>query len=158
MTLYKKDLLSSFCLLGLGLLMALQVRRMTIWSGAGPQEGFFPLLISVIIVGLSLLIFVKSLISSREERSEIKEKQMKEEVSAFRVSLYIMLMLAYALLVKWAGFLIASALFLFLVLKYIERQRWWITIMMGSASVIISYLLFVYFLGVPLPMGLIKWR
>lgn len=154
----KRDLLSSFCLLVLGVLMAFESARVSIWSRAGPQEGFFPLLISVIIIGLSLLIFVKSLILARRERREIKDKQMKEEVSAFRVSSYIMLMLLYALLIEWVGFLIASALFLILVLKYIERQGWWITILMGSVSVIISYFLFVYFLGVPLPMGLIKWR
>ena len=154
----KRDFLSSFCLLVLGILMAFQAGRMRIWSKAGPQEGFFPLLISVIIVGLSLLIFIKSLILARKERREIKDNHMKEEVSAFRVCSYIMLMSLFSLLIKWAGFLIASALFLTFVLKYIEKQSWWITILVGSASVIIGYLLFVYFLGVPLPMGLIEWR
>jgi putative tricarboxylic transport membrane protein len=153
----KRDLISSFCLLVLGLLMAFQSLKMAVWSRSGPQEGFFPLFIAVIIIGLSLLIFLKSAILARAEKKETKKKHEESEVSFFRVFSYFILMLLYGLLIEKVGFLITSILFLILILKYMERQDWWITIVLGSASVIVGYFLFVSFLGVPLPRGLIKW-
>jgi len=46
---------------------------------------------------------------------------------------------------------------LLLIMKYTEKQSWKMTISVGAASILGSYLLFVYFLGVPLPKGLMQW-
>lgn len=155
---HKKDLLSSFCMLVVGLLLAFQSLRLSIWSQSGPEAGFFPLVVAVIIIGLSLYIIIKSLILIRSKNKEkVLEAQEKKVVSVFKVSFYAILMLFYGIALEKVGFLITSTLFLILILKYVERQGWKITILVGSASIIVSYILFMYFLGVPLPRGLIKW-
>jgi hypothetical protein len=154
----KKDFSSGFCLFVLGLFFAIQSMRLSVWSRSGPSAGFFPLLIAIIIIGFSLLIIAGSLVLTRtQEEEKILEKQGKNVVGIFRMPSYALLMLAYGVLMESLGFLIASALFLFPILKYIEKQGWKITILVGLGSIIISYLLFVFFLKVPLPRGLIKW-
>ncbi len=153
-----KDFLSGLFFFFFGFFLAFKSTRLSIWSRFGPYEGFFPLLIAVIIIWSSLIIVTKSLSLRRTQRKEnILEKQEKEEVSVFKLSSYIILMILYGLLIEGVGFLITSALFLILVLKYVERQNWKMTILVGLTSIVISYLLFVYFLGVLLPRGLIKW-
>ncbi len=154
----KKEFISSACLLALGLCLFSGSIRLSVWTRFGPQEGFFPLVIALIIIALSLLTLSKSLIFTPVgEKRNLLEEQEKNVVSIFKVSAYAILMLLYWVLMERIGFLITSGLFLFLVLKYIEKKGWKITIWIGSASILISYLLFVYFLKVPLPKGFIKW-
>ncbi len=154
----KKDFLSGSCLFILGLVMAIQtVRSSSLWSRSGPEEGFFPFLIAIIIVGLSLFITVRSLASIRQQRKEMEEKQEKNVVDVFKISTYLVMMVLYGVLIQGVGFMITSTLFLIFILKYAERQGWKITISVALASVIIGYFVFVFFLKVPLPRGLVKW-
>lgn len=153
----KKDFLSGFFFLVLGLFLAIHSMRLSVWDNFMPQEGFFPFVVAIIIIGLSLIIirpFI--LIRTKGEKNKIGGQE-KKEVSVFRVSSYAILILVYGILMETVGFLITSAIFLILILKYVECQSWKITILLGSSSIIIGYLLFVYFLRVPLPRGLIKW-
>ncbi len=153
----KKDFWSGCCLLAFGLFLAFQAIRLSVWSKSGPEAGFFPLIVAVIIVGFSLLIIGESLVLGLVQGQEkILKRQENHRVAVFRISSYVILMLAYGVLIESLGFVIASALFLLPIFKYVENQGWKITILVGSASIIISYLLFIYFLKVPLPRGLIK--
>jgi putative tricarboxylic transport membrane protein len=154
----KKDFFSSSFLLLLGFYLAFRSMQLSVWSRFGPDEGFIPLLTAVIIICICLVIIIKSLSLTRERKEEkTLDKQKKETGSIFKVSLYIVLIMLYGLLLEKAGFLITSILFLFIMLKYVEKQSWRMTTFVGVASMITSYLLFVYFLGVLLPRGLIKW-
>jgi putative tricarboxylic transport membrane protein len=148
----KKDLSSGLFFLVLGLLLILLSLRHSIWGGAGPQEGFFPLLIGLMIVGFSLTILLQSLWSRGENGMEPKE----EGLSVFRVAAYISLMLLYGVFFEGAGFLITSTLFLLLILKGVEKKPWKITLLVGLISVMVSYFLFASLLGVPLPQGWLK--
>ena len=65
-------------------------------------------------------------------------------------------MVLYGLLMKNVGFFITTFLFLFVVLKYAERQGWRSTLLVGLITTVVSYLLFEYWLGVPLPLGFMK--
>lgn len=153
----KRDLFSSFCLFVLGLFIAFQAMRLSIWRESGPGEGFFPLLVAFIITGLSLLIMVRSIFLIRAQKNQIRKNGKKNTANFFGVISYIIVMALFSVLFEWIGFLITSSLFFILVLKYVEGQRMKIAILVGLTSVIVSYFLFVYFLQVPLPKGLIKW-
>jgi putative tricarboxylic transport membrane protein len=153
-----KDLFSGLFLFVLGFFLAFGSARLSVWSRFGPSEGFFPLLIAVILMGFSLIIIVKSLNLTQEEKKEkIPDKVEKEIADVFKVSSYIVVIILYGLLLEKVGFLITSILFLFISLKYVEKQGWKMTILVGLASIITSYFLFVHLLGVLLPKGIVKW-
>ena len=138
----------------LGLFLAFKSMRLSVWSKFGPDEGFFPLSVAIIIIGLSLTILVKSVLHTQgPKKMGITEEQGKKGETIFRVSSYAILMLVYGLLIEWLGFLMTSALFIFPIVKIVERQNWKTTLLLGFISIVISYVLFVYFLGVPLPRG-----
>jgi putative tricarboxylic transport membrane protein len=150
----KKDVISGLCLFSLGLALALLCFRLSVWR-SGPQEGFFPLVIAIIIIGLSLLLIIQSVLLRDQEKEDVSAtKEGKTHLS--RVLSYIIATLLYGILMESIGFLIGSALLLVFILKVVEKRSWKVTIVLGLASVLISYILFDYFLGVPLPKGLIN--
>ena len=154
----KKDLISSISILTVGVIYAGLSLRLPFWSGTGPQEGFFPLTIAAVMIGMSLFILVQSLSSNPPLRAEKGSEEPENEVfNRSRVLSYGIWMTLYAVFFEKLGFLITSILFLLLIMKYTEKQSWKMTISVGAASILGSYLLFVYFLGVPLPKGLMQW-
>ena len=151
---YKKDIISGLCLFSLGVVLAILCFRLSVWR-SGPQEGFFPLLIAIIIIGLSLLLLIQSVFLRNQEKENVPVKK-EGKINLSRVLSYIIATLLYGTLLEGIGFLISSILLLVFILRVVEKRSWKVTIVLGSASVLISYILFAYFLGVPLPRGLIN--
>jgi putative tricarboxylic transport membrane protein len=150
----KKDFASSLFLLVLGLFLAFQSLRLSVWSQFGPDEGFFPLAIAVVIIVLSLIILLKALHPARAPVGTGVVGTWREKGQAIvRVSFYAILMVGYGLLMEKLGFLIASTLLLFPLAKIVERQSWTKALMLVGISLATSYILFAYVLGVPLPKG-----
>ena len=159
----KRNWWSGIFFLSLGLFLVITSMRLSVWSEIGPNEGFFPLMIGMIIIGLSVNL-VRPFLSAhalrrRKIESETEEQSAtpRKEVNVFRVVSYALLMLLYAVSMEKAGFLFASAIFLLLILKGVERQSWKITVFVGLITLITSYLLFFHFLRVSLPRGFIPW-
>jgi putative tricarboxylic transport membrane protein len=154
----RKDFISSISLLVLGLLLFGGSIRLSVWTGSGPQEGFFPLIIALIIIPLSLWILARELFLMKEGAEEFgSQKKGGNTASIAKVSFYAIAMLLYWVLMPTVGFVATSALFLLFILRFTERQSWKITLWVGIASILTSYLLFIYFLKVPLPKGFLTW-
>jgi putative tricarboxylic transport membrane protein len=117
-----------------------------------------PLVIALIIIGLSLMISMKSLSLRREKEIEdiLLKKRDRETMNISRVFFYIVLSMFYGLLLDKVGFLITSGLFLIMILRFVEKQTWKMAILVSVTSVTVCYLLFVYFLEVHLPIGFIR--
>ncbi len=153
----KRSLASGLFFLAFGLFLGFKSLSLSVWSPFGPAEGFFPLTVAILIMGLSLIVIVRAHVSLREQRQEgrIRERE-KAGAKGFKISAYVLLMLLYGALLEKVGFLVTSGLFLFLIIKFVEKQNWVRAVSVGTASIIISYVLFVYFLGVPLPGGWVR--
>lgn len=85
------------------------------------------------------------------------EEEDNGEVNYSRVCAYIILMLLYGLFLEKVGWLIITAAFLLLILKYVEKQSWKKSIILTISSLAAIYLIFVYFLSIQLPKGPITW-
>jgi len=150
----RKNVVSGFCLLAAGVSFALLSLRYPVWGDTGPQEGFYPFLIGLILAGMSVIITANAF-HGKEEAKETARTQTKKSVTRIRALLYVGLVIVYGLFFEKIGFLLSSGAFLLVVLKYVEKQSWKITISVGLISVVVSHILFAYFLGVPLPKGLL---
>lgn len=135
--------------------MAFESMKFQVWGVRGPAAGFFPLVISIIIIGVSLLTLIESVWQGEVKGSGEKSKD-QGEMSLLRISCYAFLMLLYGLSIKKIGFFITTPLFLFMILKYVEKQTWKATIMIVILATMATGLLFKYWLEVPLPMGLMR--
>ena len=157
MTKRKKDLISGMSFLVLGLFLGFQALRLKVWGNRGPEEGLWPLVIAIVITGTSLFIIMKSL-PPMHERPGGKHPGADEQKSnhSSKVFLYSLLLLFYGVLMGPVGFVITTSFFLIVTLKYIEKQGWKKTIVIGLSTIVISFLLFSRLMGVPLPKGLLK--
>ena len=139
--------------------MFFQSKKLLVWSRFGPEEGFFPLIIAIIIIGISLVILIHSLAfppAPAQDQPKVLTSKTKERRDLFRVSSYGILTLLYGSLMESAGFLVTTAIFLFLILKVAEGKSWRVTVVVAFTAITISYILFKYWLGVPLPQGVMK--
>jgi putative tricarboxylic transport membrane protein len=132
--------------------------KYSIWGRGEPREGFLPLVVGIIIIGLSVIIMLQAfLVKAHEEGKVFNKKENKNFIDTFRMPSYVILMALYGVLLESIGFLITSTVFMTLILKVVEKRSWMITVLVGLGTTITSYFLFKYFLNVPLPEGLIKW-
>jgi putative tricarboxylic transport membrane protein len=155
----RKDFTSSLFLLAIGLFLFFQSKKLLVWSRFGPEEGFFPLAIAIIIIGISLVILIHSVAFSpapAQGKQKVLTSKTEERRDLFRVSSYGILTLLYGSLMESAGFLVSTAVFLFLILKFAEGKSWRVTVVVAFTAITVSYVLFKYWLGVPLPPGVMK--
>ena len=154
-----KDFLSGTFFFLFGLLLVFLSILHPIWTKYGPGEGFFPLAVGIIIMGSSLILMASQFrLFTQEVREGRKtEPQEKKGTDLLKVFCYIILVVLYGLSIESIGFLIGTVLFVFLILKVIERQRLKTAVSFTLVVTIASYALFVHVLGVRLPRGLIKW-
>jgi putative tricarboxylic transport membrane protein len=147
-----RDLISGFFFLGLGLsLCILAVTKFSVWTNSEPQEGFFPLVMGIIMAGLGITVAVRSYWGEIRERGEVLKKG---NAATSRLLGYLTLIGLYVIFFESLGFIISSTLFLASVLKVLERKSWKITLLVTVGAVAVSYFLFRFFLSVPLPRGL----
>ena len=115
-----------------------------------PQTAFFPKCLAVLLAVLSLVAFLQSSIGRREPPVE--------EIPArgwLRICLTLAVLIGFALILETLGFLASTFVLMFLLLRAIEPQPWPTVIAVAVATSLISYGLFSWLLGVPLPAGVL---
>ncbi len=153
-----KDLASGLFLLAFGIWLAFRSEPLSLWSRGGPEAGFFPFVVAILIIGFSLIVAGRALgFSPTRQEVGPSETPGKDPGRLSRVFSYCALMLLYGLFMETLGFLIASGVLMFLILKYLEKQSWERTAVVGLSSIVVGYFLFKYLLGVPLPAGYLRW-
>jgi putative tricarboxylic transport membrane protein len=63
----------------------------------------------------------------------------------------------YTLAASRLGFLIATFLFIIFVFRLVESEPWWRTLLKAVLITVGNYLLFVIWLGLSLPKGILPW-
>src|SRR5688500_3805142 len=62
---------------------------------------------------------------------------------------------AFIALLKVTGMIIGTALYLAFLVRYLGRHRWWVTLAVALAAAGFNWLVFVHWLRVPMPEGMI---
>jgi hypothetical protein len=55
---------------------------------------------------------------------------------------------------KVVGMILGTALFLVVLIRYLGRHRWWLTVAIAVAAAGLNWLVFVHWLRVPFPEGM----
>lgn len=108
----------------------------------GPLPGFFPTIIGILLLGLSVLAFIGSL---------------KEEGTAYPIENWAPALGVVAIMVGTLviGMLPSLAIFVIVWLKWFEKYPWKTTLIGLAVIMAIVIGAFVVWLGVPFPMGFI---
>jgi putative tricarboxylic transport membrane protein len=125
--------------------------RLSLGSLHEPGPGFFPLLLSFVILGLSLGLLFRTVIKGRIQLGGIGSSLFKSLVRIFPV---LVLLSLYAIFIDTLGFLTVTFLLIFLLLEVTYRQKWWVSLVTALAGSLGSYLIFQVWLQSQLPKGL----
>ena len=151
----KLDYISGFVLLSVSVILFFVAKRLPLMDKYGPSSGFFPTILSVILALLSLMIIARAWWQSRHVKTSpgalrILGPDKKKYFS------YLVLFFAFSLFFVKLGYLLSMTLFLGFILLYLEKQSLKITFGIIIISGFVSYYLFVKFLSVPLPAGILS--
>lgn len=146
------ELRFSFLFLIIVLSLLFQSLKVPIINEGGEiGAGFFPLLISVIILIL-LFVYIVTLFIKRKD-----SKETKVTLGAFINQLYLILALIISIIVaKYLGLLITMGIFLIVTFVLIEKLSWKKSIIFSVISMISIYVIFDIWLGLNLPWGIFE--
>jgi len=116
-----------------------------------PGPGFLPFGLAIVLISLSLiLIFTK--------RGKAKTPTpFWPHRTWLRPFLGVAILVFYAWIIQRLGFIITTFAFLLIWMRVIERLPWRTMISISIGTTAALYLIFVLFLEVPLPLGILKW-
>ena len=112
-----------------------------------PESGFFPSLIAVLLLTLSLVLFGKSLFHRGE-------KPVEWGSSYTNIGITVTTTVLYAFLINYLGYLLCTLLAGVILMKAVQKRSWGITFFFSILYSAVSYFGF-KMVGVLLPQGII---
>jgi hypothetical protein len=148
-----RDILSSLFWIGFGILFCIGAIQNGIMLSPGvPGPGCLAFIVGSILISLSLFLLVPALFKIKDPQSK-QEKFFPEDESFNKLGIAFLALLAYATALEPVGFFATTFLFLLLVLRFIEPQRWATAIGFALVTTCLTYALFAA-LKVELPKGI----
>ena len=136
---------------GLSIFLLFAAGRFNFGTLRVPQTGFFPRTLAILLLLLSLVLLVQALRHKAAEPGGVKI----ESEGWIRIASTLAIMIGFALVLEWLGFLLSTFLLMIFLLRAIEAPRWPKVFAVALATAFASYGLFGWLLGVPLPAGIL---
>ena len=116
------------------------------WSETGPGSAFLPFWLGVVMAGLAGMMLTR-----RARASDAGIEWLPRGEGRTRVLVVLGATVVFVAALKVIGMVPGSALYLAALMRYLERHRWWLTILVATAAAAVNYLVFAYWLRVPFP-------
>jgi len=117
----------------------------TWWGDSGPGSAFLPFWLSLVMGALALGLLLRAPVAGSE--------WLPGRAGAQRVLAVLGVTVAFVVLMQVIGMIVGIALFLAVLMRYLERQPWWLTLVVSLAAAGVNWLVFEHWLRVPLPQG-----
>jgi len=121
------------------------------WSADGPESGYFPFYLGVIICAASAINMVQALrMQEAKNRTFVEIGQLKLVLSVLIPSA------VFAGLVGWLGIYVSAVIYVGFFMRWLGKYPWWklATVALGNSTVF--YLIFEVWFKIPLPKGPIE--
>jgi putative tricarboxylic transport membrane protein len=132
------DIATSLVLLAIAALLAFDNWRTGMsWDATGPQAGYFPFYLSLILAGASVYGIFKEM-ARRRTASEpfVRREQLQRVLQVLAPTI------AFCLLMQWLGLYVASFLLIAGFMVYVGRIAWWkslLTALVFSAAMFATF-------------------
>ena len=118
------------------------------WAADGPQPGYFPFYLGVIICVSATLTFVFALrMPEAANKTFVEVGQLKLVFSVLVPSA------VYVALVGWLGLYVSAVLYIALFMRWLGKYAWWKVAAVSLGTSIVFFLIFERWFLVPLPKG-----
>jgi putative tricarboxylic transport membrane protein len=141
------DIIAASLLTALGVLVLAEAIRLGFrWGPDGPQSGFFPFWLAVILIAHSIAVVVRAW-RKHSETPFVSREQLR---SVLTVALPAAIMV---LLTQFIGLYVASALYLGFYVRRVGRHSWMTALGLAVCVPVITFVVFERWFLVPLPKG-----
>ena len=118
------------------------------WAEDGPQAGYFPFAIGLLICIASLVNLVAVFAWAREAERPFVEVEQLRMVMAVLVPTAV-----YVGLIGWLGIYVASILYIAFFMRWLGKYAWWKLAAVSIGNSVVFFLIFEIWFKVPLPKG-----
>jgi hypothetical protein len=144
------DLIGGVVVLILGLAVIYFSSQLEYYSEFGPGPGFLPLWVGVVLIGCAIFVIINVLKKHDKIGTFFKPRT--------KLGLHVLVIIFIAfLLLPFLGFSIGLALFVSITMRIMGRHRWVSCGLTAVATAICIHFIFISWLTIPLPQGLIGW-
>jgi putative tricarboxylic transport membrane protein len=118
------------------------------WGEDGPQAGYFPFYVGLLICIASLVNLLLAVFGRRDrDRVFVELGKLKLVLSVLVPAI------VYAGLISWLGIYVASTLFIALFMRWLGKYVWWKVVAVAVGTSVFFFLTFETWFKVPLPKG-----
>ncbi len=143
------DLIVSLLLIAFAILMAWDNQRTgASWDSSGPQAGYFPFYLSLILGGAALFGFVKTLM---EPASEAKAFVTRAQLG--RVMVVLVPTFLFCLALKFLGLYVSSFLLICGFMGFVGKIAWWKSLLTAFIFTAVMFIVFDVYFDVLMPKG-----
>ena len=120
------------------------------WGPGGPGSAFLPFWLGLVMAILAVMMLIKSLKEKNPGESWLPRGEgLRDMLVVLGVTI------AFVAALKVTGMVIGTAVYLAILVWYLGRHRWWVTLGVALAAAGFNWLVFVHWLRVPMPEGMI---
>ncbi len=124
-------------------------------DGGRIGSGFMPFAAGVLLVVFGAMVGGQALLWRPSEATGEPEDESGEEGSRYTAGVVFGLTFVAVLLIPVLGFLVSFGLLVFALVRFVEGEGWLLGAGMGIGAAVLTWLVFVLFLQIPLPGGLL---
>ena len=118
------------------------------WGTDGPESGYFPFYIGLIICVSSMVVFIQGLLKLKSDRQVFATTEQLKQVMVI-----LLPSTAYVLGVQLIGIYVPSAVFIGLFMKIVGKYSWLRSAAVGAGVSVSAFILFEIWFKIPLPKG-----
>ena len=120
-----------------------------------PGPGYYPMLVGIFLIATSLGCVIQALVAHRPSDVAASEPGTASRRGVAKAAALLVLLAAYAFFLPLIGFPIAIFTFLLAAIRIFGYRKWPIVALIAAGLTVVSYLTFVTWLKVPLPLGVV---
>jgi putative tricarboxylic transport membrane protein len=117
------------------------------WDFDGPQAGYFPFYIALIMAVASVANLLLAL------RKSFRNKAFVETAQLFLVLKVLLPAAIYVTAIIWTGIYVASTVFIAFFMRWLGKYPWWKVAAVSIGTSVVFFLVFETWFKVPLPKG-----
>lgn len=146
------DIIVATFLMGIGVLVAFDSLRLgSGWGLEGPRPGFFPFLMSMLVVGGGILIIRQAITG----KSSVKGGKPFVQPGGLKPVFTVLFpALGMVIATEIVGLYIAAIIYLATYIRWVGKYRWSTVLLISIPIPLISYVVFDKIFLIPMPMGM----
>ena len=119
------------------------------WGSGGPGPAFVPFWLGLVMGLLALTMLIRSLRAPYPGEAWFPRGQgLRDMLVVLAVTV------AYVALLDVTGMVVGTALYLAILIRYLGKHRWWVTLSVALGAGLFNWVVFVHWLRVPMPEGM----